>query len=318
MLTRHGSYALPTTDRDGKNAQMRTCATASQSPPTPALAERSYLTEEQMRRWSGIPIACFDANPDIVLSCNELNTPTVCMLDRGRGMFEMERDVLELKPGATGLFVPEAFTGKKRLRCTPGRRIVITMQAQFLASHKLLNDELVDGRYRFNPEFYDAELAGLLRVMVSEVAQGCPNGRLLAESLSLGVLLHLARTRVERPRVRLERGRLSAAQIRRLDELIDVELSNEISLDMLANAVGFSKAHFTRLFKSTMGVSPYRYVLSKRVDAASNLVKHSTESLAEIAAQSGFASQSHMTDAFSRVLGMPPGALRRSERTWAS
>jgi AraC family transcriptional regulator len=118
--------------------------------------------------------------------------------------------------------------------------------------------------------------------------------------------------------VRLERGRLSAAQIRRLDELIDVELSNEISLDMLANAVGFSKAHFTRLFKSTMGVSPYRYVLSKRVDAASNLVKHSTESLAEIAAQSGFASQSHMTDAFSRVLGMPPGVLRRSGRTWAS
>jgi AraC family transcriptional regulator len=128
----------------------------------------------------------------------------------------------------------------------------------------------------------------------------------------------LARTRAERPRVRIERGRLTAAQIRRLDELIDVELANEISLDMLANAVGFSKAHFTRLFKATMGASPYRYVLSKRVDAASDLVKHSTASLAEIAAQSGFASQSHMTDAFSRVLGVPPGALRRSERTWAS
>jgi AraC family transcriptional regulator len=296
---------------------MQTCAPLADSPPAPALTERSYLTEEQIRRWSGIPIACFEANPDIVLSCNGMNAPMVCMLDRGRGMFEMERDVLELKPGATGLFVPEAFTGKKRLRCTPGRRIVMTMEAQYLASHKLLNDELVDGRFRFNPEFYDAELAGLLRVMISEVAQGCPNGRLFAESLSIGALLHLARTRAERPRMQLERGRLTAAQIRRLDELIDVELSNEISLDMLANAVGFSKAHFTRLFKSTMGVSPYRYVLSKRVDAASDLVKNSTDSLAEIAAQSGFASQSHMTDAFSRVLGMPPGALRRSERTWA-
>jgi len=229
----------------------------------------------------------------------------------------MERDVLELKPGATALFVPEAFTGKKRLRCTPGRRIVMTMEDQYLASHKLLDDDLVHGQFRFNPEFYDAELAGVLRVMVSEVAQGCPNGRLFADSLSLGVLLHLARTRTERLRAQLERGRLTTAQIRRLDELIDVELSNEISLDMLANAVGFSKSHFTRLFKITTGMSPYRYVLSKRVDAASDLVKNSTDSLAEIAAQSGFASQSHMTDAFSRVLGVPPGALRRSERTWA-
>jgi AraC family transcriptional regulator len=317
MLSRHTSYALPPPDRHRKNAPMQTCAPAAESSSAPALTERSYLTEEQVRRWSGIPIACFEANPDIVLSCNGMNVPMVCMLDRGRGMFELERDVLELKPGATGLFVPEAFTGKKRLRCTPGRRIVITVEAQYLASHKLLNDELVDGRLRFNPEFYDTELASLMRVMVSEVAQGCPNGRLLAESLSLGVLLHLARTRSERPRVQIERGRLTPTQIRRLDELIDVELSNEISLDMLANAVGFSKAHFTRLFKTTMGVSPYRYVLSKRVDAASALVRNSTDSLAEIAAQSGFASQSHMTDAFSRVLGMPPGALRRSERTWA-
>jgi len=297
---------------------MQTCAPVAESPPKPALTERSYLTEEQIRRWSGIPLACFEANPDIVVSCNGMNTPMVCMLDRGRGMFEMERDVLELKPGATALFVPEAFTGRKRLRCTPGRRIVMTMEAQYLASHKLLDDDLLDGRLRFNPEFYDAELAGVLRMMVSEVAQGCPNGRLFAESLSLGALLHLTRTRAERPRAQLERGRLTPAQIRRLDELIDVELSNEISLDMLANAAGFSKSHFTRLFKGTTGMSPYRYVLSKRVEAASDLVKNSTDSLAEIAAQSGFASQSHMTDAFSRVLGMPPGALRRSERTWAA
>jgi len=296
---------------------MQTCAPVAESPPKPSLAERSYLTEEQIRRWSGIPLACFEANPDIVVSCSGMNVPMVCMLDRGRGMFEMERDVLELKPGATALFVPEAFTGKKRLRCTPGRRIVMTMEDQYLASHKLLDDDLVHGQFRFDPEFYDAELAGVLRVMVSEVAQGCPNGRLFADSLSLGVLLHLARTRTERPRAQLERGRLTTAQIRRLDELIDVELSNEISLDMLANAVGFSKSHFTRLFKGTTGMSPYRYVLSKRVEAASNLVKNSTDSLAEIAAQSGFASQSHMTDAFSRVLGVPPGALRRSERTWA-
>jgi len=296
---------------------MQTCAPVADSPPAPALAERSYLTEEQIQRWSGIPLACFEANPDIVVSCNGMNAPMICMLDRGRGMFEMEGDVLALKPGATALFVPEAFTGKKRLRCTPGRRIVMTMEDRYLASRKLLNDDLVDGQFRFNPEFYDAELAGLLRVMVSEVAQGCPNGRLFAESLSVGALLHLARTRVERPRARLERGRLTTAQMRRLDELIDVELSNEISLDMLANAVGFSKSHFTRLFKSTTGMSPYRYVLSKRVEAARDLVKNSTDSLAEIAAQSGFASQSHMTDAFSRVLGVPPGALRRSERTWA-
>ena len=60
MLSRYTSYALPPADRDRKNAPMQTCAPVAESFPTPPLTERSYLTEEQIRLWSGIPIACFE------------------------------------------------------------------------------------------------------------------------------------------------------------------------------------------------------------------------------------------------------------------
>jgi AraC family transcriptional regulator len=292
-----------------QNGPMQTFARNVRSPPPPS--ERSLISEEHLQRWQGLPIGYFDANPDILLSCNGAVLPTICMLERGRGMFEMGRDILELQPGATGIFVPEAFSGRKRLRCTPGRRIVLTIDLDLLTRKGLVDDDLVTPRLRANPEFYDAELAGVLRAMATEVAQGCPNGRLLAESLSLGVCMHLAQTRAERPRFRREHGRLSPTQIIRIDEMIQAELAAEISLGTLAALAGFSKAHFTRLFKNTTGMSPHRYVLKKRVETASKLVTQSRQPLADIAAASGFASQSHMTEAFSRQLGVPPGELRR-------
>jgi AraC family transcriptional regulator len=283
------------------------------SEPPPALVERSRLSTEALARWRGLPIGCFDANPDIVLDCSGATQPVICMLEGGRGMFELGREVLELQAGATGLFVPEAFTGPKRLRCTPGRRIVLALDLENFTRTGLIDDDLISGDFRPDPEFYDAELAAVLRAMVVEVSQGCPNGSLLAESLYLGVALRVSQTHARRQgAARRERGRLSRAQLSRIDEVIQARLSHDISLAALASEAGFSKPHFTRLFKNTVGMPPHQYLIKKRVEEARRLLRETRWSLAEIASLSGFASQSHMTGAFSRLLGETPGQARRS------
>jgi len=283
--------------------------------PAPALAERSHLSSDHLARWRGLPIGSFEANPDIVLDCNGATQPVICMLDRGRGMFELGRDVLELQPGATGLFVPDAFAGRKRLRCTPGRRIVLALDLAQLSRRGLLDDDIITPDFRPDPEFYDAELAAVLRAMVTEVSLGSPNGSLLAESLSLGVALRLSQTHARRQGARRERGQLSPVQMARIDELIQMRLSSDISLSELASAVGFSKPHFTRLFKNTAGMPPHQYLIKRRVTAARKLLVETRLPLSEVALRSGFASQSHMTGAFSRVLGVTPGDARRSSRS---
>jgi AraC family transcriptional regulator len=292
--------------------RMETCRTEVEVAQPPH--ERSRLSDEQLGRWSGLPLGYFDANPDLVLNCNGAVTPLLCMLESGRGMFEIGGKVLELEPGAAGLFVPDTCSARKRLRCTPGRRIAVQLDLGLPAIHGLLDDDLVTRKLRPDPEFYDCELAAVLRAMAAEVAQGCPNGRLLAESLALGVVLRLSRTHAPQPKTGRERGRLSPSQMNRLHDLLEVELASDVSLADLAAAAGFSKPHFTRLFRNTVGLSPHRYIMKKRIELARSLLTGSTQPLADIAAQSGFASQSHMTVAFTRDLGATPGQIRRAAR----
>jgi AraC family transcriptional regulator len=160
-------------------------------------------------------------------------------------------------------------------------------------------------------DFRDDELAGVVRAMVREIEEGCPHGGLYAESLSASVVLRIARTH---GRSRPERGTLTAAQLRRVDELIADGIADGLTLTALADAAGYSKAHFVRLFRRATGTSPHRYVLLRRLEQARHLIETSTLPLAEVASATGFASQSHLNAAFARFYRCTPGDARRNAR----
>jgi AraC family transcriptional regulator len=122
----------------------------------------------------------------------------------------------------------------------------------------------------------------------------------------------LAETHAEGGRPMRERGRLTAAQLRRIDALIDSRIEGPISLALLSESSGFSAPQFTRLFRRSVGRSPHQHVLHRRVERARALVECSDLSLAAIAAAAGFATQSHMNAVFVKVLGITPGHWRRA------
>jgi AraC family transcriptional regulator len=152
----------------------------------------------------------------------------------------------------------------------------------------------------------------VLRAMLNEIRQDCPNGTLFAESLSVGVALHVCRTRGTRaPPAVGERGKLSEWQWSRLNDLLTSELANDLSLSALAASASLSKPHFVRLFRNTTGMSPHRYVVQARVERARQLIQASTMPLVDIAAKVGFASQSHLSCVFQKTYGATPGNVRR-------
>lgn len=67
------------------------------------------------------------------------------------------------------------------------------------------------------------------------------------------------------------------------------------------------------MFRLAMGVTPYRYVLQRRIDRMKSELESPDKNLIDIAADCGFASQAHMTDVFRKQVGVPPGAFRRLE-----
>lgn len=79
----------------------------------------------------------------------------------------------------------------------------------------------------------------------------------------------------------------------------------------IAIMCGLSRGHFIRAFRKSTGVPPYRWSRLQRIEAAKSALLNTDMAIADIAAQTGFADQSHLTRAFSAEVGVSPAALRR-------
>lgn len=97
-----------------------------------------------------------------------------------------------------------------------------------------------------------------------------------------------------------------------IERFVEAELASNFGLVDLANLVGYSPDHFSRLFKQTFQQSPYQYVLSRRIEKAMTLLRDESLSIAEIATACGFSNQGHLTTAFKRRTGTTPGAYRKT------
>jgi len=112
-------------------------------------------------------------------------------------------------------------------------------------------------------------------------------------------------------------GPPDALQLGRLQgvlEWIGDNLSNELSNAGLAERAGVSESHFRRIFQEAMGMTPHRYVLRLRLERVHELLTRTSFSIARVAAQCGFNSQSHMTSCFSAAYGITPARARQQSR----
>lgn len=100
------------------------------------------------------------------------------------------------------------------------------------------------------------------------------------------------------------------ADMRRVIREMERRLAEPLRLTELAATVGMSPFHFARVFKATTGEPPAQFLLRRRVEVAVDLIRDSTLSLAEIAARSGFSSQSHMTRRVHLQTGRTPTQIR--------
>ena len=72
-----------------------------------------------------------------------------------------------------------------------------------------------------------------------------------------------------------------------------------------------SPYHFAGSFKVQTGLSPHQHVIGRRVERAKDLLVGSDLAITEVAAAVGFANASHLGYHLKRLLGAPPGTLRR-------
>jgi AraC-like DNA-binding protein len=89
--------------------------------------------------------------------------------------------------------------------------------------------------------------------------------------------------------------------------MIDDAPAAAVSLAELAGVAGLSRFQLVRQFARATGLTPHAYLIQRRIEAARVLLARGS-ALADAAAASGFADQSHMTRIFIRTYGITPGA----------
>lgn len=118
-----------------------------------------------------------------------------------------------------------------------------------------------------------------------------------------------------RPTDRIRQQKEQALSLWRLKLVIDFvesNLASPIGLTDLSQLVGLSKMHFAAQFKAAQGVTPYAYVLQRRIARAQQMLTETDRSVVEIASAVGFGSQPHFTTTFRRIVGDTPMRWREA------
>jgi AraC family transcriptional regulator len=158
--------------------------------------------------------------------------------------------------------------------------------------------------------FTDAVLDSLMEPLREELMRRQASS-LFVQGIAQAIASHLARNYAETVKERSGSPALPGYKLRQITDWMAEHFAEEINLDQLAARAGLSKFHFHRLFKSATGMSPSRYHLDLRMNAARRLLRETKESIVAVALEVGYTNPSHFAQLFRRETGLAPSDYRR-------
>jgi AraC-like DNA-binding protein len=102
-----------------------------------------------------------------------------------------------------------------------------------------------------------------------------------------------------------------ARYLLRAKDLMDCRYFESLTISDLASAAQLSSAHFSREFRRTFGETPHHYLLTRRMERAAALLRHTDRTVADVCCSVGFDSVGSFTTTYSRYFGCSPSAYRR-------
>ena len=163
------------------------------------------------------------------------------------------------------------------------------------------------------PLVQDRDARRLFLRLVAALEEGVAASRLeqesrLQDALEHLILRHGAERLVGRP------AGADPRAVRRARHYLEEHAEQGVALAELARVAGLSASHLSRAFSAAVGMPPHAYQTQVRVVRAKVLLVAGRLSLAQVAAEVGFANQSHLTYHFARLVGVTPGRYLRDSR----
>lgn len=141
-----------------------------------------------------------------------------------------------------------------------------------------------------------------------------PAGKLFTDSLIQTLTLHLLKNYTNAAAVRENlSGGLSGYKLRRVQEFINANLEEDLSLAELAEVADLSQFHFARAFRKSTGMTPQQYLMQQRIERAKQLLSKDDLPIVEVSLRTGFKNQSHFTTLFRKFTKLTPKLWRETK-----
>lgn len=118
-------------------------------------------------------------------------------------------------------------------------------------------------------------------------------------------------TRSARSEKLVSTSRMSDYYIKEAINYIEQNFQNNITIEDIAGVCGINRSYFGKIFKSSTGRSPQEFLMGYRMVKATELLKLTSLSIADIGSAVGYENQLHFSRAFKKIYGVSPREWRK-------
>jgi len=193
--------------------------------------------------------------------------------------------------------------------------IVITLDPAKLETftQSELGRLLTDQQLNNLPQFEDADITSAAVILLDALRMGGIGSDIMFESLARVFLVKLIQKYGEDRTDEIAfSSSFTAKHYKRVLDFVAAHFGQPIRIEDMAHEAGLSASHFSRLFKSVIGDSPYQFLMRYRIERAEDLMLDPSKPLIDVALACGFSDQPHLTRIFKQQKGVTPKAWRKS------
>ena len=109
-------------------------------------------------------------------------------------------------------------------------------------------------------------------------------------------------------------GRMSDYYIKEAMNYIEQNFQNNISIEDIATVCGINRSYLGKIFRNSIGRSPQEFLMNYRMVKATELLKLTSLSIADISSAVGYENQLHFSRAFKNIYGVSPREWRNQNK----
>ena len=241
---------------------------------------------------------CGTTHPDKKYSISRPSSNISCIeyVEAGRGTVTIDGKTFSPSAGDSYFLIEGKDQFYRSDKDEPWKKHFINVSGKLLTS--LAEGYGISGYYYFEGLCLKDEL---LRIIALSKEDRDPTAELIIILNEIFMKMH------SHIQVRASAGGIEAE----MKDFLNTKITEKFNIDELCAHISRSESQTIRIFKRAYGITPYNYVLSKKLELGKNLLNSTNLSVREIADKLSFADEYYFSNLFKSKVGITPSAYRK-------